>query len=363
MKKAIGSIGTILLAGAVLPADPPVRSAISPFEWGPTITSFLKDPYSSIAAEGVHIPDDFYGAEIRGEHVRIALSNLAEACANLGIKHPEQYAEAQDCVATVLDVAQNSELSPYGMPIEKVDSFEEYGLYLSHLNIVLGAWKQLTKDDSYAPLNKRISEYLAAQTIVDPQHTLKSYPNLLYRWPADQSAVLYSLYLYDQNYDTTISKQPIELWINYMKHQGTDPETGLHVSELTGTYPNAEQPRGCALSWTLRYMADFAPEEAKVLWEQYKQHFRQNYGVVVGFREWKKGYHSFSDVDSGPIILDNGVAATAFAIGASKELGDQKTYDALLRTVAVGNASSNVFGIYVLAESLLAQSILFNSKE
>lgn len=360
-KRVMGAVAALALAGVALRPDS--SASVPAWNPSPTIASFLEDPYAVIKAEGVRIPDDFYGSEIRGEHVRIALSNLAEACLNFGVHHAEHYAEAQDCIATVVNVALNPELSPYGMPVEDVDSFGEYGIYLSHLNIVLGTWKQLTKDDSYTTLNTRISEHLAEQTIQEQQHTLKSYPDLPYRWPADQSVVLYSLFLYDQNYGTDISKEPIELWTNYMKQHGTDPETGLHVSEITGMYPRAEQPRGCALSWTLRYMAHFAPEEAGLLWQRYKEHFKQNYGIVVGFREWKKGYSSFADVDSGPIIVGNGVAATAFAIGASKELGDERTYHRLLRTAAVGNAGSGILGIDAVAESLLAESILFNVKE
>jgi len=77
---------------------------------------------------------------------------------------------------------------------------------------------------------------------------MPSFPNKHLRWPADQAAVLYSLFLYDQNLETNLSKEPIKEWSNYMKKYGTDSKTGLHISEVTGGTNSSNTSRGCTLS-------------------------------------------------------------------------------------------------------------------
>jgi hypothetical protein len=348
----------VLLSGIVLDGEAPQPK----FPVSQTIESFLKDPVSTLVAEGL-TSDDFKKNTLRAEHIRIALSNLAEGCANLGITKPEYYEEAKDCIATTLAVALDSQLSPYHESVEYVTTFGNNGLYLTHLNIVLGSWKRLTNDDSYQSLNRRISAHLAKKTCEDPERNILSYPTLEYKWPADQTAALYSIWLFDQNYGTTISKEPVKEWVAYMDQRKTEKRTGLYVSEVTGNYPEAENPRGCALSWSIRYMATFAPEKAVQQWERYKLHFKQDYYTFAGFREWQQGYDSFQDADSGPIILGNGVAATAFAIGASNVLGDEKTSVQLERTEATSRLAIFLFGnqeLKTMTNSFLARAIEFN---
>ena len=73
-------------------------------------------------------------------------------------------------------------------------------------------------------------------------------------------------------------------------------------------------------------MSRFAPKEARRLWKISKLHFKVNLMGMAGFREWLLGAESFEDIDSGPIIFDVGASATAFAVGASKAVGDDATY-------------------------------------
>ena len=42
------------------------------------------------------------------------------------------------------------------------------------------------------------------------------------KWSADQAAILYSLWLFDQNFNTNISNDIINKWLNYMENYGTD---------------------------------------------------------------------------------------------------------------------------------------------
>lgn len=360
MRTMAKRIAALLVAGMVLDGSP---LPVQPFPVNETIDAFLQDPVHVLEQEGL-TPQDFKKGSIRAEHVYIALSHLAEACATIGITRPVYYAQAKECVATTITLATEQTLSPYDHPLALVDDFGDHGLYLTHLNIVLGSWKRLTNDDSYHSLNQRISVHLSQKTREDSWKNIPSYPSLEYRWPADETAALYSIWLYDQNYGTSIGKKPIEEWLDAMEQQGKDKNTGLYVSERTGTYPHADQPRGCALSWSIRYMAAFAPEKAAEQWELYKENFAQQYGIFLGFREWQRGFdQGFQDVDSGPIILENGVAATAFAIGASRAIGDEKTYNQLQRTETITRVYISFLGNdneEILVNSLLASAIDVN---
>ena len=149
-----------------------------------------------------------------------------------------------------------------------------------------------------------------------------------------------------------------------MRKNGTDSKTDLYVSELTGKTEYSSIPRGCALSWSLRYMASFAPEEAKNLWIKYKKHFKQEFIFVAGFREWPKEKNGKEDSDSGPIVYGIGAAATAFGIGAANALKDEITFSQLRTTQMIINQYINLFGNEKLkrtSKNLLAKSIMFNT--
>jgi hypothetical protein len=292
----------------------------------------------------------------------IALSNMAEGLVKLALSQREKKEEVITLLDKIVNIAEM--VSPWGCSLEKVDNLEDYGVYLSHLNIVLGMRQLLAKDNKYFKLNKKISEYLAERSLSDPQKHMKSYPNKTQKWPADQTATLYSLYLFDKNYNTNISGKPVAEWLNYMKTNATDKKTGLHYSEITGS-KYGKYPRGCALSWSIYYISFFAPEEAQKLWEKYKRHYKKSYILFAGFREWPPGVSGPEDFDSGPIVKGIGTAATAFGIRAAKAVGDSITYTQLKNTERLVNlyaTVSNDARIKAVLKNLVAISIAFNSE-
>ena len=318
----------------------------------PTIEAFLDNPVSTFKAEGI---------KDKGLRVTV-LSNIAEGCVNLVLSAPEGKEQAEECLDTVIKTALSSSVSPYGGSPAHASSLGNHGIYLSHLNVILGAHKRLTGSDKHERLNKRISTYLARRSLQDPHKHMRSYSTLKGKWPADHAVTLYSLYLFDQNYGESLSEKPIQEWLSYMKTKGTDSDTDLHVSEVTGGWSYSKHPRGCALSMTVRYMAAFAPEEAEALWKDYKKHF----GTPVGFREYPPGVKIKADVDSGPIVpvLGVGVAATALAVGASNAVDDHLSYFQL-QALATGTETTlnllpsigPIGEIQTISQSLLAETL------
>ena len=156
---------------------------------------------------------------------------------------------------------------------------------------------------------------------------MPSYPGKGLRWPADQATTLYSLALYDRVTGATLSRRPVAAWLAYIVRRGASKRWRLPLSEVTGRAGAWRHPRGCALSWTVRYMHGFAPARAARLWARYKEVFLVRKGIFAGFREWPPGIRRRADVDSGPIVLGGvGAAATGLALGASRLVGDSATY-------------------------------------
>jgi hypothetical protein len=272
-------LSTLLLAATDAPT----------FELEPRLARFLEDGRWDATPQGFRI---------------IALSHLADGCAAQFEQHP---AEARACVEAVLKRAK-------ALPAASD------GLFLSHLNLVYGAGDR-TGPCLDEAAHARLSRELARRSLADPLAHAASYEKLPLRWPADQAATLASLARYDEGHGTRVLQQPLEAWKKVMAEH-LDEKTGLPWSEVTGKAPGAKHPRGCAQSFITRYLGEVDPALASEWWQRYREHFTVRVAGMVGFREWPPGVERRGDVDSGPIVLGIGTAASAFAISAAKSQGD-----------------------------------------
>tara|TARA_Y100000310_G_scaffold345650_1_gene467731 strand:+ start:4297 stop:5472 length:1176 start_codon:yes stop_codon:yes gene_type:complete len=292
----------------------------------------------------------------------ITLSNISEGLVNIAEQFPERKEQVSKELEDVINLAQNLEISPYEAPLNEIEDLDLHGLYLSHLNVILGNYHQVAENNKYFTTNKTISDHLTDGLLKDEQKHFRSFYNVNRKWPADQAALLYSLYLFDQNFGTNISERPIKEWFDYMDNHGTDGNTGLYYSEVTNGSKFAKIPRGCAMSWSIIYISEFAPEKAEELWTNYKEHFLKDFGVFAGFREVPKGMEYLPDSDSGPIILEVGSSATAFGIGAAKAMNDHRTSRKLNRGLNMGYLFADMLGNEYtkrISESLMASSVKF----
>ncbi len=161
---------------------------------------------------------------------------------------------------------------------------------------------------------------------------------------------------------TELSKRPFEGWLGYMGRRGLHNKLKLHISSLTPSFRHHNIPRGCALSWSMLYMAQFAPDQAAELYGLYREQFFTHVAGLGGFREYPPGVDVGADVDSGPIILGMGMAATGLGLGPSRLFGDRRTYISIMRT-----ASSVGFPVVLsprrryLFSPWLGEAILFHA--
>ena len=300
-------------------------------------------------------------------HDIAALSNMAEALTNLAVHDPKNK-EYQLLLQEVLDRAIHPKVNPYRKNIENVTSFGKYGYYLEHLNIILGAYQRIIGDD-HLELYKRVSQHLFDNSMSYANYHADLLPNVNMKWSADQAAIIYSLWLFDQNNKTVFCKELNQKWLKYMKEKGIHRETGLFKTEVLGTRKYSHQPRGSALSYLVHYMGRFAPKEAKIQWNLYKKQMMIRVMGKTGFREYLPDYEAAWSPDSGPIIAGIGIAATGLALNAASTIRDKKIYKALGKSMnpvysilSKGNSLPGVNKISRIGTDLLSSSIWLNAE-
>ncbi len=252
-----------------------------------------------------------------------ALSNIAESIANIAASDPLRLDLYKKFLKKTLYLAIHPKVNPYKKDIFKVRDLGKYGYYLEHLNIILGAYNAFVLYDKEAiSLNKSISLHLIDNSMSYSNCHADLLPYVKMKWSADQAAILYSLWLYDQNFDTDISSVIISKWFKYMDAHMIHKQTGLYGTEVLNTRKYSKQPRGCSLSYMIHYMGKFAPDRAKELWNIYKRHMFIDNIEMSGFREYLPTYKAKWPPDSGPIIRGVGVGATGLGLNAASTIGD-----------------------------------------
>ena len=181
-----------------------------------------------------------------------ALSNMAEGLRNIALTEPESKDEMAELIDQVIKRAVHRSVNPWKKSIDKVTEFSHFGYYLEHLNIILGCY-QLVGDDRYLDLNTRVTLHLRDASLIQENAHARLLPHVKMRWSADQSAIIYSIWLYDTNNGTTYVDEPLQRWLAYMHENATHQDTGLFITEVMGTKKYSEQPRGCSATYMIYY--------------------------------------------------------------------------------------------------------------
>ena len=295
------------------------------------------------------------------------LSNMAEALVNLSLKNPEdkQYIHLID---EVVIRALHPKVNPYKKDISKVNDFGKFGYFLEHLNIVLGSYQRIA-GDKYVELNERISNHLLKMSLRYSNYHADLLPYATMKWSADQAAIIYSLWLFDQNNSANLSAEIAGKWLMYMNDNCVHKSTGLYQTEVMGTKKYSRQPRGCSMAYLIHYMSRFKPQEAQKQWALFKKHMMIQVLRNTGFREYLEEHKGGWTPDSGPIIKGVGIAATGLALNASSTVGDIKTYKELNKgmemvynVIRKGNIIPGVNMLTKIGTDLLSSSIWLNAE-
>ena len=186
---------------------------------------------------------------------------------------------------------------------------------------------------------------------------LESYPKGT--WPADVMTCVLSLKISDQTLGTKHEK----LLANWKERvlQSLDPKTGLipHSFDLE-EMKTTTGARGSSQSLILTLLTDIDEELATNQYAIYKEQF-QTYRIgLPGIREYPKGTSGTGDIDSGPVILDIGGAASIVGQRLAGKQGDWNLYDGLRNSIELygGPISFNQKKKYIFGQLAMADAFI-----
>lgn len=321
------------------------------------ILHHLRSPFRGYGAMDVLTPQ--FGV--------VALSHMACGLLNVLTAEPRKRDEIRTALNEVVRRALSPSISPTHAATTSDTPVDDHNLFWSHVGLILGIERYVRCGGHTCPsttdndrLQDRIATHLRVRTAASGLYHAPSYPGSPL-WPADQAVTLLALKLHDK---VTGGSQHEDLLRGYLRvlRRDADGRTGLFPSAVAGS-ASGNVPRGCATSWTVLYLAQLDSDAAR---EQYR-HARDVLGISIlgvgGFREWPPGRGGGrADLDSGPVVLGVGVAATGIGLGPARIFRDDRAYTLIRRAALVfGLPAWWRSGGYVTAP-LLGEAILFDGR-
>lgn len=301
----------------------------------------------------------------------VALSHFAAGLMNVYVAEPDRTGELVPLLDELARRATDRRTAPsdlvLGDRLARTDPFDDHNLYLSHVAIVLGVRRLVacappretcTVTPADDALHEAIVTHLQARSL-GGDGIARSYPDSD-RWPADQTVTLLALRLYDEAHGTHTLTDPLDRFLSMMREH-TDPETGLFHSAVTAI-DYATTPRGCAASWSALYLAQVEPEVAAEQYAHYRKAMAADVLGFGGFREWPRGRERGADVDSGPIVLGAGIAASGLGLGPARLFGDAEQYATIRRSALTFGAPSWIPSHGYVTAPVLGEAILFHGR-
>ena len=321
-----------------------------------TITRHLRAPFDGYGTFDVLVPQ--FGI--------VALSHMASGLLNVYFSEPARRDEARGYLREVSRRALSASVSPSHTPTGPTTRLDDENLFWSHLALILGidryvrcAGAPCADEGDQDRVQERLVRHLLARTLASGIFHARSFPGSP-MWPADQTVTLLAIKLYDVTHGTSLHEEPLRGFLGVVRGRA-DPRTGLFPSSVS-PIENAAVPRGCAASWSVLYLAQL---DAPVAFDQYARErtwLGEDILGVGGFREWPRGRGGGMNVDSGPIVLGVGVAATGLGLGPAHLFRDEESYAVIRRTALLfGVPAWWPSGGYVAAP-LLGEAILFDGR-
>ena len=206
---------------------------------------------------------------------------------------------------------------------EQLSSSEGQGGFDSTLAIPFGAYyagwsnyllgKKLTVQLPHERDTAAIKHFKQVCAQIDSALQQEVYPESYsgFSWPADVFVAAASLQLHDQLFEP-LYRQSLHLWIERVKK--TTDQNGFipYDASVDGTPQHIA--RGSSESLILNFLIDIDPAFANQQFALYQKAFLDYRFGLPGIREFPKGNDNTGDVDSGPVILSMGSAATIVGI-------------------------------------------------
>jgi hypothetical protein len=206
------------------------------------------------------------------------------------------------------------------------------GDYLHHADLfyryllisAMTSYTNLTENQRYTPQLRDQVESLSAELDRSRYGLLDDYPEQCY--PPDVISALGAIQRADgvlhTDHRAFIKRALRGFSIPLIDPHGLPP---YNVNVNTGAL--LQPSRGCGDSFDFIAASYLWPRQSAAWYNEYVAMFWQERNGLVGFREFASDTPpsmEFADVDSGPVIWNYGVAASAFGVGAAPPPGDKR---------------------------------------
>ncbi len=241
----------------------------------------------------------------------------------------------------------------------------EYGAFYSGWsNYLLGNKLMLqshnSRDSVEVKMFKKNCDRIATALSHSANPYLESY--IGQAWPADIIVGVASLSIHDKMFDPLYQYQ-IDEWLIKVINR-LDPETGLiphSVNSINGE--TMEGARGSSQSLILHFLRDIDEDLSKKQFGIYKELFLDWRFGLPGIREYPKGQKGKGDIDSGPVILGIGGAASIVGQRTMGEYGNWEICEGLRNCLeafgaayTVNGKKKYIFGQLPMADAFIAWS-------
>lgn len=211
---------------------------------------------------------------------------------------------------------------PFGPGFKRPSVFV-HGFFL---NLVM-RYRAVSGDDRYDSLARTIAAKLQEAFQLSPQGILPTYTNMW--WMNDNLPALAALAACDRAFHQDTSAIRMRFLQSARTHYLD--KHGLLSSYIDpGPKITLQVARGVSICYALHFLREIDSNFAK---SQYaiasRVFFRESFGLAA-VREFPEGEPTAFDVDSGPVVLGMGAAASGFAIGAAAVMQDQVTASKLV---------------------------------
>ncbi|MEQ8458768.1 MAG: hypothetical protein RLO52_31735 [Sandaracinaceae bacterium] len=198
--------------------------------------------------------------------------------------------------------------------------------YLGYLSLALAVTRAVNPETRHAALEARVMRHLVERAAASETGLLETYPGEVY--PIDNTSFFGALGLHDRitGEDHTLLRARLSrtLEVRYR-----DPRTGLLYQRVDpDDGAPLDGPRGSGTALAAYFLSFGDAPLSRSLYGSIRGHLVRS---TLGFgttREHPAGTGGWGDVDSGPVLLGQGVSVTGFTLALARMYGDRETFRA-----------------------------------
>ncbi len=217
-------------------------------------------------------------------------------------------------------------------PIDDLGSARPHVAYLGYLALATSMARLVNPETRHAALEQRIVEHLVSRYEASSLGLLETYPGEVY--PIDNASFFGALGVHDratgEDHGALIERLCEGLATRYrdprtgLLYQSVDPDDGAPI----------DAPRGSGTALAAYFVSFSDPFLSRSLYESMRARLLVR---TLGFgttREYPVGHEGLGDIDSGPVLLGQGVSATGFTLALARIHGDRDTFAATYATAS-----------------------------